>query len=72
MKIQMYVQLDKEKPGIGNIKGLNLSAVKSTTVQVSDCCFCVLNNLRHRLLHNPTLTEVTVYIRTKCQAIFFQ
>jgi hypothetical protein len=27
----MYVQLDKEKPGIGNIRGLNLAAVKSTT-----------------------------------------
>jgi hypothetical protein len=39
MKIQMYVQLDKEKPGIGNIRGLNLAAVKSTTVQVSDCRF---------------------------------
>jgi hypothetical protein len=33
MKIQMYMQLDKEKPGIGNIRGLNLAAVKSTTVQ---------------------------------------
>jgi hypothetical protein len=38
-KIQMYVQLDKEKPGIGNIGGLNLAAVKSTTVLVSDCLF---------------------------------
>jgi hypothetical protein len=36
---QMYVQLDKDKPGIGNIRGLNLAAVKSTTVQVSDCRF---------------------------------
>jgi hypothetical protein len=35
----MYVQLDKEKPGIGNIRDLNLAAVKSTTVQMSDCCF---------------------------------
>jgi hypothetical protein len=26
-------------PGIGNIRGLNLAAVKSTTVQVSDCRF---------------------------------
>jgi hypothetical protein len=32
-------KLDKEKPGIGNIKGLNLAAVKSTTGQVSDCGF---------------------------------
>jgi hypothetical protein len=29
-----------------------------------------LNKLRHRLLHNPALTDVTVYIRTKCQVIF--
>jgi hypothetical protein len=36
---QMYVELDKEKPGIGNIRGFNLAAVKSTTVQVSDCRF---------------------------------
>jgi hypothetical protein len=49
---------NKEKPGIGNIRGLNLAALKSTTVQVS-------NKLRHRLLHNRALTEVTVYIRTK-------
>jgi hypothetical protein len=33
------VQLDKEKPGIGNIRGLNLATVKSTIVQVSDCRF---------------------------------
>jgi hypothetical protein len=66
----MYVQLDKEKPGIGNIRGLNLSAVKSTTDQVSDCRFWGLNKLRHRLLHNPALTEVPVYIRKKCEVIF--
>jgi hypothetical protein len=34
--ISENVQLDKEKPGIGNIRGLNLAAVKSTAVQVSD------------------------------------
>jgi hypothetical protein len=56
----MYVQLDKEKPGIGNIRALNLAA----TVQVSQP-FLGLNKLRHRLLRNPALTEVTVYIRTK-------
>jgi hypothetical protein len=27
------VQLDKEKPGTGNIKGLNLAAVKPTSVR---------------------------------------
>jgi hypothetical protein len=33
------VQLDKEKQGIRNIRDLNLAAVKSTTVQLSDCRF---------------------------------
>jgi hypothetical protein len=33
--IQMYVQLDKENPGTGNIRGLNLAADKPTPVQVS-------------------------------------
>jgi hypothetical protein len=36
----------------------------------SVCRFWGLNKLRHRLLHNPALTEVPVYIRTKCQVIF--
>jgi hypothetical protein len=35
----MYMQLDKEEPGIGNIRDLNLAAVNPKTVQVSDCCF---------------------------------
>jgi hypothetical protein len=32
--------------------------------------FWGLNKIRHRLLHNPVLTDITVYIRTKCQVIF--
>jgi hypothetical protein len=59
----MYVKLDKGKPGIGNIRGLNLAAVKPMTVQVPNCRFGGLNKLRHRLLHNPALTEVPVYVR---------
>jgi hypothetical protein len=35
----MYVVLDKEKSGIGNIKGLNLAAVRPTTVQLTNCSF---------------------------------
>jgi hypothetical protein len=62
MKIQMYVQLDKENPGTGNIRGLNLAVVKPTTIQVSNCRFLDLNKLRHRLLHYPALTYVPVYI----------
>jgi hypothetical protein len=57
----MYVQLDKEKLGIGNIIVLNLAAVKSTTVQISDCRVWVLNKLRHSLLHNPALRGNCVY-----------
>jgi hypothetical protein len=33
--MKMFVTLDKAKPTTGNIKGLNLAAVKHTTVQVS-------------------------------------
>jgi hypothetical protein len=32
----MYVLLDKEKPGIGSISGLNLATVRSTAVQLTD------------------------------------
>jgi hypothetical protein len=70
MKIQMYVQLDKEKPGIRSTRRLNLEADRPTTVQVSDCRFWRLNKLMHRLLHSPALTEIPVYIRTKCWVVF--
>jgi hypothetical protein len=36
MKIEMYVQLNMENPGTEYIRGLNLAAVKPTTVQVSN------------------------------------
>jgi hypothetical protein len=29
-----------------------------------------LNKLRHRLLHSPALTEIPVYVRTKCCVVF--
>jgi hypothetical protein len=64
MKIQMQVQLDKENPGTGNIRGLNLAADKPTAVQVSNCRFLDLSKLRHKLLHYPALTDVSVYSRT--------
>jgi hypothetical protein len=57
------VQLDKENPGTGNIRGLNLAEDKPTTVQVSNCRFLGFNKLRHKLLHYPALTEVPVYSR---------
>jgi hypothetical protein len=31
----MYVNLDKEKPGIGSTRGLKFAADRPTTVQVS-------------------------------------
>jgi hypothetical protein len=62
MNIQMYVQLDKENPDTGNIRGLNLAAVKPRTVQVSNCRFLGLNKLRIKLLHYPALTDVPIYI----------
>jgi hypothetical protein len=58
------VQLDKENPGTENIRGLNLAADKPTTVQVSNCCFLGLNKLKHKLLHYPALTDVSVCSRT--------
>jgi hypothetical protein len=59
----MYVQLDKEKPGVGNTRGLNLAAVKPMTFQVPKCRFGGFSKLRHSLLHRPALIKVSVYIR---------
>jgi hypothetical protein len=71
MKIQMYVQLDKETSGTGNIRSLNLATVKLRTVQVSNCRFLGLNTLRHRLLHYPALIDAPVYSRTLCQCVLW-
>jgi hypothetical protein len=35
MKVQMFATLDKASPDTGNIRGLNLAAVKHTTVEVT-------------------------------------
>jgi hypothetical protein len=35
----IYFVPDKEKSGIGSIKGLNLAAVRLTTVQLTNCSF---------------------------------
>jgi hypothetical protein len=51
----MYVQLDKEKPAIGSIRGLNLAAVTPTTVQLTEISE-YLHKLRHNLLHKTALT----------------
>jgi hypothetical protein len=49
------VVLDKEKLSIGNIRGLNLAAVRPTTVQLTVMSEW-LDKLRHNLLHKPALT----------------
>jgi hypothetical protein len=38
----MYVVLDKEKPGLGSIRGLNLAAVAPSTVQLTNYSFRVV------------------------------
>jgi hypothetical protein len=38
----MYVVLDKEMPGRGNMRGLNLAAVRPTTVQLANSSFIVV------------------------------
>jgi hypothetical protein len=35
MKMQMFAALDKANPDTGNMRDLNLAAVKHTTVQVT-------------------------------------
>jgi hypothetical protein len=35
----MYVILDKEKPGIGSVRGLNMAAVRPKTIQLTDRSF---------------------------------
>jgi hypothetical protein len=35
MKMKMFATLDKANPNTGNIRGLNLAAVKHTTLQVT-------------------------------------
>jgi hypothetical protein len=53
----MQVVVDKEKPVIGctRIRGLNLTAVRLTTVQLTGVSES-LHKLRDNLLHKPALT----------------
>jgi hypothetical protein len=48
-------KLDTEKPGIGSIRGLNLEVVRPTAIQLTNCSFRVVNNLRQNILHKPSL-----------------
>jgi hypothetical protein len=38
--------LDKEKPGIGSIRGLNLAVVRPMTIQLTDCNFGVVTQVK--------------------------
>jgi hypothetical protein len=42
----MYEVLDKEMPGIGSVRGLNLAAVRSKTVQLTSCIFGVVTKVK--------------------------
>jgi hypothetical protein len=46
-----YLILDKGKPGIRSLCGLNLAAVRLTTVQLTNCSFSYMQNL----LRKPSL-----------------
>jgi hypothetical protein len=48
--------LDKEKPGIGSIRGLNMAAVRPATFQLITAVSEELHKLRHILLHKTSLT----------------
>jgi hypothetical protein len=52
MKMKMFAILDKVKPDIENIRGLNLAAVRHTTVQVTRLLFYQkLLEIGHNLLY---------------------
>jgi hypothetical protein len=51
----MYMVMDKEKPGIGSKRGLNLAVVRPTTVQLTAVSEW-LHMIGHNLLHKPALT----------------
>jgi hypothetical protein len=58
MHIQIYVVLYKEKPCVRNRRRRrNLTAVRPTTVQLTNCSFRLVDKLRHNLLHKPALTK---------------
>jgi hypothetical protein len=52
----MYMVLNKEKPCIGSVRGLNLAAVRPMTIELTEVLEH-LSNLTHKLLHKPALTE---------------
>jgi hypothetical protein len=39
---KMYVVLDKVKPSISSLKGVNLAAARPTTIQAAKCSFRVI------------------------------
>jgi hypothetical protein len=61
---RIYALLNKEKPGIGSLRGLNLAAVSYTTVQLTNAVSEYLSKLMYNLLHKPALTG-SLYISSK-------
>jgi hypothetical protein len=49
------VVLDKEKPGTGSTRGLNLAEVRPTAVHLTAASEW-FHKIRHNLLHKPALT----------------
>jgi hypothetical protein len=46
IELEMYIQLDKEKPWICNKIGLSLATVRPTTVLMIKCSFRVVKEIR--------------------------
>jgi hypothetical protein len=59
LRVWLHNKICRKQSSKASIRGLYLTMVWPTTVQVTNCCFEVNEKtLRHNLLHKPTLTEV--------------
>jgi hypothetical protein len=66
MKMKMFATLDKANRNTGSIRGLNLEAVKHTTVQVTAVAAGATNDRAMTCSTEPELTEALymLYIHT--------
>jgi hypothetical protein len=60
MEIQLYMALDKEKPCIGSLRGLNLAQATPTTVQLTAVSEW-LRKLRNDLVYKPALGNLCMW-----------
>jgi hypothetical protein len=61
--MQMFASLDKANPDTGNVRGLNLAAVKHTTVQVTGLpLYQERLRIGHGLLYYAWTDRSLVYI----------